>query len=273
VGDEHYDVVGLDVLVHCDEDDALAALHDLLGPFARAAPDRHPLIRFDLTVEPSGVRVLERNGEVVARDVSWPRVVGALVVELNRDAIDAFVGFAAHAGCVAAGEDVIAFPGLSGAGKTTLTAACLLAGFDYVSDEALCVRGRGPAVAPYAKPLTLARSACALLERVDLGDAGLSVGGDEEMVTVGQLGASVAGGELNLVHIVELSRRHGPARLLPQPRQRGLASLLSMSFNHYKRPRDAFDVASNLAAGCATWRLEYSDPLAAAALLRAELAA
>ncbi len=45
-----------------------------------------------------------------------------------------------------------------------------------------------------------------------------------------------------------------------------------MSFNHFKEPRESFEVASILAARSSSWRLEYADPLDAAALLRAELA-
>jgi hypothetical protein len=55
------------------------------------------------------------------------------------------------------------------------------------------------------------------------------------------------------------------------PRSRALASLLEMSFNHYKRPRESFHLASQLAEHSHAWRLEYSDPRRAATLLRAEL--
>jgi hypothetical protein len=272
--DRRYDVLGLDVLVTCEDDEAACALDELLHPFAVTAPvDGRPRCLFDLTVDGSGGRVLERHGELVARDASWERVLAALLVALNREAIDAYAGFATHAGCVAAGQAVIAFPGVSGAGKTTLTAACLLRGLDYVSDEALCVPPSATGVAPYGRPLALTRSAWTLLARGDLGEAGLDAGDGESVVTPSRIGARIAAGELQLAHVVELRRRVGRPRLLPLPRQRGLASLLSMSFNHFKHPRQSFEVASSLAAGSSSWRLDYSDPLEAAALLQAELVA
>jgi hypothetical protein len=272
--DRHYDVLGLDVRVVCDDVEAQHALDDLLEPFAvGSASDGGPWRRFDLTVDPSGGRSLLRDGDVIAHASSWISMIGALLIALNRDAIDAFAGFATHAGCVASGQDVIAFPGYSGAGKTTLTAACLLHDLDYVSDEALCIhRAGGGEVVPYPRPLALARDAWQLLARSDLSDAGLAVGEDESVVRADQLGARRATGELHVAHIVELRRRAGRTRLVPQPRQRGLALLLSMSFNHFKEPRESFEVASILAAGSSSWRLEYADPLDAAALLRAELA-
>ena len=273
--DRRYDVLGLDVRVVCDDVEAQPALDDLLEPFAVGPPaDGAPRCRFDLTVDLNGRRVLLRDGDLVAYDPSWSSIVGALLVALNRDAIDAFAGFAAHAGCVASGRDVIAFPGVSGAGKTTLTAACLLHDLDYVSDEALCIHRAGrDQVVPYPRPLALDRAAWQLLARTDLGDAGLDVGDDESIVRADRIGPGVASGELRVAHIVELRRRAGRPRLVPLPRQQGLASLLSMSFNHFKEPRESFEVASILAAGSYSWRLEYADPLDAAALLRDELAA
>ena len=132
---------------------------------------------------------------------------------------------------------MVAFPGVSGAGKTTLTAACLLHDLDYVSDEALCIHraGRGEVV-PYPRPLALARAAWQLLARSDLSDAGLDVGDDESIVRADRIGGRTATGELHVAHIVDLRRRAGRARLVPLPRQRGLALLLSMSFNHFKEP-------------------------------------
>jgi hypothetical protein len=153
-----------------------------------------------------------------------------------------------------------------------MTAACMLAGFAYVSDEALCIDPAQAQITPYPKSLALARSAGRLLGRPDLLEAGLDVG-DETIVSPAQLGAEVATGELRLAHVVELVRAEGPPQLVPQPRQRGLAALLSLSFNHYKQPRTSFEVVSSLATGFASWRLEYADPRSAAALLRAELTA
>jgi hypothetical protein len=81
-----------------------------------------------------------------------------------------------HAGVVAAGGAAIAFPGPSGAGKTTLTVACLLAGLEYGSDEALCLDWETGAVLPYPRPLALTPAAAELA-----GAGGAVPGWDDPM--------------------------------------------------------------------------------------------
>ena len=66
-----------------------------------------------------------------------------LLALLNRTALAQCRSYAVHAGAVARSGAVTAFPAVSGAGKTTLTAACLRSGFDYVSDEALVLATDG----------------------------------------------------------------------------------------------------------------------------------
>ena len=247
-------------------------LEDLLAPFAQLPADvSSPLRQFDLSVDPAGVRVLERDGRVIVRSRSWEMAFGALLVELNREGIRNFAGFAVHAGAVATADAVLAFPGESGAGKSTLTAACLLAGFDYVSDEALCIDYASSHVVAYPKPLGLSRSGWAMIGGPARTATGVGVDdGEKVMLTSAELGARVSGTDLHLGHVIELARRDGPPRLVAQPRQRVLAQLLSLSFNHYKRPVASFDLVSSLAANCAGWRLDYSDPRSAAELLRTE---
>jgi hypothetical protein len=47
---------------------------------------------------------------------------------------------------------------------------------------------------------------------------------------------------------------------------------LRMSFNHYKRPRAAFEMGTKLVSNCRVWQLEYSLPGPAAELLAATIA-
>jgi hypothetical protein len=98
---------------------------------------------------------LYRDCSVQFRDVAWASLTDELLAGLNLHAIDGFGELAMHAGVVAAGDRVIAFPAESGQGKSTITAACLAAGFDYVSDEALCIEFASGRVIPYLKQVTL----------------------------------------------------------------------------------------------------------------------
>ncbi len=270
-----FDALGRQFGVRCDDPRSQDALDHLLAPFAALTadhPPKGPVI--DLAAGPTGGWVVQRAGAVVTTSPSWETAVTALLAELNHDAVDAFAGFAVHAGVVAMDGVAVALPGTSGAGKSTLTAACVLAGFDYVSDEALCIDRERGRVVPYPKPLSLSRSSWDLLGRTDTAGAALRLeDADELTIAVADLGGRVAEPEpeLRLGHVVELTRRDGSPRLVAQPRQVALALLLSMSFNHYKEPQASFELASRLAAECSAWRLEYDDPRSAAELLRVEL--
>jgi hypothetical protein len=164
---------------------------------------------------------------------------------------------------VARGEAVIAFPAVSHAGKSTLAAACLSSGLQYVSDDALCVDFDHDAVHPYPKPLKLSRQAAALAGFV-------SPAHEQEEIAVlpEDLGASLARGALRLRHVVQLVRRSGPPALHPLERSETIVMLLTMSFNHYRHPQLCFSLASRLALRARAWRLEYDDPRPAASLLR-----
>ena len=102
-----------------------------------------------------GNLLVYRDCQLIGNGSDWSAVIASLLTSLNRAAVDGCEVFAAHAGVVAAGEVAIALPAESGDGKSTLTGACLRAGFDYASDEAICVDLVSGAVMPYPKPLGL----------------------------------------------------------------------------------------------------------------------
>lgn len=200
----------------------------------------------------------------VAPMLSW------LLTTLNHAAIGGFGGLAVHAGVVSSGRTVVAIPAKSGAGKTTLTAACLLAGFDYVSDEALCVGFAEHEIRPYPRALALSawsRQAVGLdaisATELDAGDVALAPS---------RLGGRVAAEPLELAHVVNLVRRPGPSVLRSAARAESMAWLVARSFNHYKQPAAAFELTAELARNACAWRLEYGDPREAAALLFDRLA-
>ena len=192
--------------------------------------------------------------------------VTSLLTSLNRAAVDGWDLFAAHAGFVSAGDMAIALPAESGDGKTTLTGACLRAGFDYGSDEAICVDLESAAVVPYPKPLGLSE-----WSRTALGveDAALAfpAGTAEGYATAADLGAKIATGPLRLEHVVISEYGHGAPELEEVAGSEAMRILLEMSFNHYKFGARAFQLAAQLANESTTWRLTYDEPLAAGRLL------
>jgi hypothetical protein len=89
---------------------------------------------------------------------SWPSVVPRVLTwDVNRRAID--TGQASHlllhAGAVARAGRGLLLPGAMEAGKTTLVAGLLRAGFYYLTDEAAAIDPESSRVEPFAKPLSL----------------------------------------------------------------------------------------------------------------------
>jgi hypothetical protein len=195
--------------------------------------------------------------------ISW------LFTCMNGMALEDFDGFAVHAGVISRDGDVIAFPAESGGGKTTLVGAAIMAGFEYVSDEALCVDFDSGQILAYPRPLVLSSWSQRALGLNPVH--GQQLCEDETTFTPRQLKARIADPGVGIAHVVRPVVRPGPATLVHMARTDGLAWVLGNSFNHYKRPAQAFELAAALVREATVWRLEFSDPLSAAALLLDQL--
>lgn len=188
-----------------------------------------------------------------------------LAARINTLALAAARCLAVHAGAVALDGAVAAFPAASGAGKTTLTAACLRAGLDYVSDEALCLDWNDGTVRPYARPLGMSAWSAAAV--------GLPVppATDELLITAGDLGAPVAAPPLHLEHVLLLAPAGSPSPLRRAPRSAAAAELLRNGFTHWRHPERAFELAHETVRDAQAWWLGRADPAANAATVAALL--
>jgi hypothetical protein len=105
-----------------------------------------------------GARGLELrdDGRIVCHGVD-PAVAAATVVwRLNAIATESSAHVLLHAACVAPPTSgAVLLAGGPGAGKSTLAAACIAAGFTYLSDELAAIDRRTGMALPYAKPLVL----------------------------------------------------------------------------------------------------------------------
>jgi hypothetical protein len=231
-------VLDTDLTVLCDRPAADAVTH-LYAPFPSPAQD-------------ATTTVVHANG------------LTATAAQINALALAGVGNLAVHAGAVALDGSVVAFPAASGAGKTTLTAACLLAGLRYVSDEALCLDWQDGSVRPYPRPLALSPWSAGVL--------GLDArGADELLVTAGDLGAPVARAPLRLRHVVLIDPPGAEPGLRPAPRSAGAAELLRRSFTHWHHPDRAFELVHQVLAEVSVWRLSRSSPQADAAAVAALL--
>ena len=268
-----YEILGTRVRVRSQEPSISRELDRLLGRFQ---------IEGDLPVRPSrtlsvtesepGAQArlwLYRDCRRIAGAGEPAVVVSQLLAEANRLAVEGYRSFAIHSGVVAKGERVVAFPAQTGGGKSTLTAACVLDGFSYVSDEALCVDLETAEVMPYPRPLGLSPAS---LDLLGLPPAtGPSSKLSESVVNVEEFGGVVSVGSLKLSDVVMAEYGHTEQTLEPVPASEVMTTLLRMSFNSYKRPEASFRLTARLAGEVRGWRLRYDDPRQAAALLSERL--
>lgn len=241
----------------CTDADAAARLRRVLAPFetsgtrepteeATVAPDEDD-IRIVLTFR--GERYVGRRSPVLARFIS----------QLTAAAIDGFDGFAVHAGVVARDRRAVVLAAASGTGKSTLTAACLQRGFEYLSDEALCIPpGTSHAVA-FPKPIAISGASAQMLDlRRQRWDT-------KDLLPPAAFGARITEGLVPVRHVVSLVRGgSGLSKLEELDRSTAVATLLGMSFNAHRDPTRALDVVTAIARAAQSWRLELGDPILAA---------
>jgi hypothetical protein len=249
---------------HAEVAAVFGGLMETMETAPRPVPGR---LDFALLAEGDGL-VLYRDGCVVERGSTAP-----FVLRFLREANQAFVkgarSFAVHAAVIGAGRSVAAVVGASGIGKTTLTAACLLAGAAYGSDEALVLEA-DQGVRSYPRPL--------LMSSWSLGALGLApppafASTPEAPLTAAGLGAPLLSDGARLTHVVIPTVAAGadPA-ILPAAPTEAMAELIRHSFNHYLDPRRAFDLTAAVAGVVEVVRFRYSDPLTAGRRLVEHLA-
>lgn len=256
--DSCFDLLGTRCRITCTDEAAAKRLRSLLHSFAVPSPgfaaDLHA------TIEPAAYTaelVLAFRGEL--HRGSRSPVLARLISQLTVAAIDGFPGFAVHAGVVARDGCAVVLAAASGVGKSTLTGACLKRGFDYVSDEALCVPPGGYQALPFAKPLALGAASARLLrlgrERLDIKD----------LLPPAFLGGRVVEGPVPIGHVVSLVRT-GAGRSEPERLNRSatVATLLGMSFNAHRDKVQALATATSIARRAQSWHLDVGDPIAAA---------
>jgi len=179
------------------------------------------------------------------------------LAELTRLAVEHSPLMCMHAGVVSGPGGLIAIPGQSGLGKTTLVAALVRAGFGYVSDEALAVDRASGQVTAFARPLALAADVWTLLGP-DLGAA--PPDGTEQLVAPTLLGrVAPDGGVVRDIVLAERApRSDGPAHIEPAARGDAVPALLGRAFNHYRDPEGSFRAVVGMVREARVWRASYA---------------
>nr|WP_231134178.1 PqqD family protein [Motilibacter deserti] len=255
-----------------------AALHGLLGGLwadcaepsdAEAPDDRAP---DDEARRPVVVRVTGHGPWQVSSPAhrveaaSLPAAVGEACAAVNLSAVAATPLLAFHAAVLRHGATTVAVPGASGVGKSTLTAALLLEGWELVSDEALALPWRAGPPAAYPRPLALSDWSRATLAAPDGVEA---VG--EHFLRAADLGSRPAASVGPVSDVVLLRRSDDPPELVSVGRTEALQALLPRGFTSVQDPAAALGVLGDVLTGARTWALVLGDPRRAARLLTERL--
>ena len=179
------------------------------------------------------------------------------LAELTRLAVEHSPLLCIHAGVVSGPDGLIAIPGQSGLGKTTLVAALVRAGFGYVSDEALAVDRADGQVTAFPRPLALAADVWAL---IGPGIGAAPPDGAERLVAPALVGwVAPDGGRVRDIVLAERARRSdGPAHIEPAARGDAVPALLERAFNHYRDPEGSFRAVVGMVREARVWRASYA---------------
>lgn len=273
---QSYEILGTRFRIQSTDPEVAEAIDELLSPLTLTRPlparprNTFSLVRGEELINPrEGEFRAYRDCRSVGSGTTWSLAVSQLITALNRHAIENTALFSTHAGVVELSGRAIALPANSGGGKSTLTAACALEGFGYVSDEALCIDTDTGEVVSYPKPLALSGWS---RERLGIAEDGLPFppAAGEGLVPPQRLGV-VTSAPLSLSDVVLAEFGHDEMTLERVASSEAMYSLLHFSFNHYKHGERAFRMAAELANGARAWRLRYDDPIEAARTLRDQL--
>jgi hypothetical protein len=134
------------------------------------------------------------------RGVSRSRAVERVLNDLNLAAIsNTRESILLHAGAVELKGRVVVIAGVSGQGKSTLTAALVRSGFSYVTDELVIIDPSTGFVRPYLKPLDLGAESLRMLD-LDPDDEFVV---DKKHVAPSEIGEVSTGGRVALIVILD----------------------------------------------------------------------
>ena len=259
-----FDVVGVPIRVAADTAALKPLLERVCGDLA--STHRSAVVTISIRAAEGGFQVWvdeKIRSDLLAFDQAFMKAMSLL----HEQAMRHCGLWAVHAGVVSRDGSVLAIPGTSGTGKSTLVAACVAAGWDYVSDEALAFDDETMRVVPYPKPIWIDRRATEIVG-VPADALAVTPSRYKYPVTPSDLGGAVATGELELRAVVVPERRpDGSAELEPLRRGELVRILLRHTFKRTEEPEEKFDRAVEVARRVDGFRLVFSATEDAVAVL------
>ena len=249
------DSLGTSIRIRSTEESFGESIRGLMGHFPASAEP--PSRTFSISHDDSGFSV-ERDGEARLTAACWDEALIETLVLVNEATILGSQHLLVHAGVVARGDGVVAFPADKRAGKSTIVAECIRRGFDYVSDEVLVIDPATDRVIPYPKALWLTLES---REALKLPDESLATRIADEFkspVMPDEVGGGVASGDLYLRHVVMLQRNGAAPGLVAKNQSEIAHELLAHSFNRDARPVEWFRTVGRLVRSCVGATLTYT---------------
>lgn len=204
---------------------------------------------------------LWRNGRRVANtdtpESAASRIlheIDLFAIETTRDAV------LFHAGAVERNGQVVIVLGISGKGKSTLTAALVQHGFRYVTDEVVALASPDLTVLPYAKAFDLDPAS---LELLGIGDPDARLGAPKHKVVPQSIGTVSPGGSPALIvflaEVAEPSASAAEASVERVPPAEALLALMPVTFEQTIANPDHFGLMARLCERTPAIRMGRSD--------------
>jgi len=189
-------------------------------------------------------------------------LVGMALWYLNQHAVEFTPLLAVHAAAVERGGEVVVLTAGAGAGKTTMAAALVADGYDYITEEVVALDPTSGEIVPYPLPFCLEPGSQRLFEHLapDGATDPLAVRGDVWFVHPEQVrrGSRSAGGVVTAV-IVPAFRPGAAQQFDDLTPAETLLHLLSGTMNLDRIGHDGFVRLVELAWSVPGYRLEYGD--------------
>lgn len=167
-----------------------------------------------------------------------------------------------HAGGVQWGEQGILLPGRSGAGKSTVVAALVEAGFDYHSDEVVVLIEGGDTMLPYPRPISLRPGSQPALPRWRPRADGRwpEMAAQNWTVPVETMRSGALGGPCAPAMVIAPRYCRGAATaLVPMPATETLLTLVTNSVHDGSPRAHHVHALARLSRTCPAYRLDVGD--------------
>ena len=258
-----YDVGLAAETVRVEADDANAAriLEFLCAPMTRPTA-RDPAVTFRLGAATTpGAMAIYRDDVMLYHGRSETSVATIFLERILDHLIRTCTnGILLHAAAVARDGKALVLAGKTGAGKTTLATWLVRRGFDYLSDELLCLDTQATSVNGFARPLHLKRPARALFAGAIDMDGGAAVMESPLGVHVSpaRLGARVAHSACPRALVLPAYRAGARFHLRSVSKAQAASRLMGCLVNARERPQHGFDDVLSLVQAAPAFAMTYS---------------